>query len=367
MKTNGKRSVIKYVLVILLLAALLFSGVYAWIIGDVVPKITGTMSIGNEAGVILKLAGTATSLIDMNKVYGITTGGMSLTEVSSADGETFFKRDTSVYYEDENKNEIITYCEASPIQKDNTGRYIDVEVTMTLTYESTTSDYYIYFLNGKLGQDEYTTGFSRTVGSPMTDEGLRAMRMALQIEGLGSELVNLKDQDHPNGLFRATSGVNTYIALFGKQAEDGTTGHEFATNAVISTGQLLLTAPGSTVENAKLEDVCGEYKDTDGQTKPFGSWTAKGDEEGEHVVVHSFEDYSIAGTKDGGTLSGNTIPNDNYLFVLNDNSRIVTMDIRIWLEGGSADCVDGKVVPNATDTSDAVKLDLYFVAFTKTK
>jgi len=353
---------LRNILITVLLFAVLVSGVFAWIYGNVSPEITGHFKIGNMTGLNFVLdTDTKTNLINLNDALGITVENLNLNESSSVDGAKFVTRDTEMFYMESgvtNAKEVLTFrpSEINYVALDENnnevvcGDYMDISFRMLVDYAANTegnNDYYIYFLNGSLDNAVYSTGFKKTADTSMQSNGLRALRACLRVTGATNYGPAMKDN--------TTVGNDLeHWAIFGNESELGTGTSPYQTSAIAQTEAVGMK---STAEaEAVSEDICGSYT-LDYLTNitqwphTFGT-TA-------NVTVNSFADNALNPAQLQNVLTGNTVPSDNYLFKLDSDNHSVEMTLRVWLEGGSDFCVNGQVVPN-----DAIALNLFFVAYT---
>jgi len=339
-KTTKK--ILKKIIIISAVIIVGITAVYAWIVGDVAPDIQGFFRIGSDSGLVLKLQEAEGTLVNLNEVYGLGFNKMNLSETSSVDAVNIFARNYANYYQDQSGNEIISFNRASRIVCDEnkamSGQYLEETVTLSLKYADEGSLYYIYFLNGVLnGASRVETCFSQGAGASTSDNGLRALRVAMYVDGLCSlngSKVTYDEKSYNAILFDKTNKVPKY-AIF----RNG--GDEVIEEAVETTGKY-------TVANTELQ-ICQEV---DGVK--YGTCAP--------VSLNDFDDFALDNGDKNVILVGDSIPNDNYLFVLSNEYRTVSITLRIWLEGCSKYCVDGQIVPD-----DNVDLNLYFVAFQKTK
>ena len=337
--TSGKK-LLRNILLLVLLMALMATGIYAWIYGDSAPSVTGSMKIGDTSGLVFEIDSAQTQLIDLNSHLGLSTANMVLNEVSSADGVTFLKRNTGQYFQEsgnpDGNEEIITLSAATPDYLDSTGEdgprfngdYLHADFNLMLEYAEPNAKYYIYFLDGTLGTlSGFRTGFSGKQDSMITEDGLRALRASLTVNG-AKEYGPVLDANHR--------------IILGNAAETAENGF---TKAVISTEKVSLKQVG--IDQASPVEIAGHYY-IDGTPKDYGTLTPG-------MNVHSFKSCAIDG-KDG--LTGAVIPNENYLVVLDGDCKNVSLSLNLWLEGGSEFCRNADVYIN-----DNVDFNMYLVAY----
>jgi len=363
MKKRTKR-IWKRCLPVLITLALLATGVYAWIYGNVTPEMTGSFKIGSMSGLNFEIDTAKTNLINLNESYGISSESLNLNEVSSADGKLFYTRDTSrLYLESGNdgpmgNREIITFrpaevntvvetADGDSIVKSVTGDYMDVSFKMLLDYNTEdAARYYIYFLSGSLDNTVYNCSFKRGNDANTTNNGLKALRASLRVSGAtGYSPVMTEDGDDPG----------TYSAIFGNESELGTIDNPYRTTAVSETEKVQLKSTSQAV-SSETEDIAGSYYID--YLSGIASWPHSFGILDDEVDVYSFSSCSINPAELNNRISGPEIPSENYLFMMDSENHAVNITLRVWLEGGSDYCVNGQIVPD-----DAIHLDLYFVAF----
>jgi len=336
---NKKRKYISSIVIIALLITSAGSLVYSWIIGDVTPNVRGDFSVGSSSGLVLTLGKNDGIVADLNEYFGLSTDTLELNECSSYDGETIYARDYKNFFVDKLEKEIICLNEATKaVVGTSSGDYLEAQFTLRLSYVGTES-YYIYFLDGFLGDKTYHTGFTKIQGSTITTEGLNALRVALYVDGLCNSDYQYDESAYGPALFDSTAKTPKF-AIFTNTAETNPT-------SVKTVSQLALPL-GTT---AKKYNVCQKVYTSATAFTNYGTYGTP--------TLLEFSDYALNNGSDDVVLKGDTLPeNANYLFKLSQAYPSVNITIRVWLEGLSQYCADGKIAPN-----DGVRMCLYFVSY----